>query len=99
MLNQLILKMEKKRNGLRAKVKNELPKPLVEQLRKHRCLTKFIEMFIDYLHGYIDPEETLYRTVSNRKYGFALLVVISAKDSNKDFWIKLYEEISNNYGK
>ena len=92
MLNQLILKMEKKRNGLRAKVRINLPKPLVEFLQKKRCLTKFIDVFVDYLHGYINQEETLFRTVNNRKYGYSLLVIVTEKRSDKEFWIKLYNE-------
>ena len=51
--------MGKKRNGFREVIRDSLPEPLVKVLKKHKCLTSFIEEYESSITCYVDRKRVL----------------------------------------
>ena len=51
--------MGKKRQGFREVIRESLPEPLVKVLKKHKCLTSFIEEYEASITCYVDREKVL----------------------------------------
>lgn len=62
--------MGKKRNGFRQKIRDSLPESLVRVLKKHKCLSSFVEEYYNFLSSYVDREKVMkcdINTFSNEK--------------------------------
>ena len=73
-----------KRNGLKAKVRTNLPKELVSFLKKKRILCKFIYYYMNcYLCGYIEQERALMYDIRHKTPSEFLLNTFSQSSFSK----------------
>ena len=99
MLNQLILKMEK-RNGLREKVRKNLPIKLVGFLKKEGILCKFMHNYITYyLSGYIERERALMSDIRTKSSGEFLIHTFLWANTREGerFWKEVYQKYLDEY--
>ena len=83
--------MGKKRNGFRQKIRDSLPESLIKLLKKHKCLSLFIEEYYYHLSYYIDREKIMKRdinTFNNEKTRLSSIIVSAINNMGISLFLK-----------